>query len=244
MAKNKIKIADWLFDRMYKESLIYVQKTNNSNYISYVKKLDFKGLKKLKEAMINKFIRHMHKGRIIFTDKLSSLIKTKLHNELIKDINTGKFESKYNYNSKSALQLSADYASMLLKQAYDEEKNEPVVLKTLNNYIKKAELFYKIKLPKISIILTMKVSSKNPTGVGGVYRYNTKTKEDSILINRKFFNDKNIKQCLSDTVPHEVAHFVTQHIYGNVSSHGIEWKSVMIKCFGIKNPMSRHQMYY
>ncbi|MFV1983902.1 MAG: SprT-like domain-containing protein [Thiohalomonadales bacterium] len=46
----------------------------------------------------------------------------------------------------------------------------------------------------------------------------------------KYYDDS-----LSDTIPHEVAHYISDELYGlrNIRPHGAEWKSVML-LFGVK----------
>ena len=51
-------------------------------------------------------------------------------------------------------------------------------------------------------------------------------KPELISINPDYFKNHYDEQ-LNVTVPHEVAHYVTHHVFGNVQSHGREWASVM-----------------
>lgn len=47
--------------------------------------------------------------------------------------------------------------------------------------------------------------------------------------------EANLEEFLTDTIPHEVAHYITRTIWGRaVKSHGKEWQSVMTDCFKIE----------
>ncbi len=51
-------------------------------------------------------------------------------------------------------------------------------------------------------------------------------KPESLNINPDYFK-KYYDEQLNVTVPHEVAHYVVHHVFGNVQTHGREWASVM-----------------
>ena len=51
-------------------------------------------------------------------------------------------------------------------------------------------------------------------------------KPELISINPDYFKNHYDEQ-LNVTVPHEVAHYVTHHVFGNVQAHGWQWASVM-----------------
>ena len=51
-------------------------------------------------------------------------------------------------------------------------------------------------------------------------------KPEMLVINPDYFKNHYDEQ-LNVTVPHEVAHYVTEHVFGKVKHHGWEWKSVM-----------------
>jgi len=47
---------------------------------------------------------------------------------------------------------------------------------------------------------------------------------------------RHMEDFLGETVPHEVAHFVTRHLYKgrrNLKPHGPEWRRVMVECYGL-----------
>ena len=53
-----------------------------------------------------------------------------------------------------------------------------------------------------------------------------------IQLNPHFF-EENKEEMLHQTVPHEVAHLITDKVYGDKKPHGPEWKSVM-RLFGLE----------
>ena len=44
---------------------------------------------------------------------------------------------------------------------------------------------------------------------------------------------ENVEHYISQTVPHEVAHYIVRSVFGRVQSHGAEWQGVMTKIFGL-----------
>ncbi len=69
--------------------------------------------------------------------------------------------------------------------------------------------------------------------VAGYYRPpNVWGKPEGLTINPDYFA-KHYDEQLNVTVPHEVAHYVTQQVFGDVQSHGREWASVM-RLIGLK----------
>ena len=60
----------------------------------------------------------------------------------------------------------------------------------------------------------------------------------TLRFNPKLF-EKNEENFLKYTVPHELAHYITRLLYGNVKPHGKEWKNVM-NLFGIEDPLRCH----
>lgn len=57
---------------------------------------------------------------------------------------------------------------------------------------------------------------------------------------------ENLANYMRETIPHEVAHYVTRSVYGHtyrgkrVTAHGPEWKSVMVRVYGLP-PTRCHQ---
>ena len=51
--------------------------------------------------------------------------------------------------------------------------------------------------------------------------------------------EENTEDFLHFTVPHEVAHYISRKLFGSISPHGKEWKTIM-KLFGIEKPLRCH----
>jgi len=62
----------------------------------------------------------------------------------------------------------------------------------------------------------------------GIYRWNPVNGFCSIRLNNILLKE-NEDVFIEQTVPHELAHHITRVLYGRVSPHGREWKSVMIR---------------
>ena len=64
--------------------------------------------------------------------------------------------------------------------------------------------------------------------IGGYYQPSQAFwgKPELLVINPDYFKNHYDEQ-LNVTVPHEVAHYVTHHVFGNVQAHGWQWASVM-----------------
>lgn len=99
------------------------------------------------------------------------------------------------------------------------------VINQTNYFIKSAAEYYQHALTEIPVLfdLTGKAAGMYRVKAGQrVIRYNP-------FIFAKYFDDN-----FSETIPHEVAHYVTDVLYGlrNIRPHGNEWKSVM-QVFGV-----------
>ncbi len=102
------------------------------------------------------------------------------------------------------------------------------VIKQTHQYIKQAIQLFDIKNTAIEIVFNLKGRS------AGMYRVkrNIFHRKREIRYNPYIFSkyfDDNFKT----TIPHEVAHYVTDIIYGlnNIKPHGKEWKAIM-QAFG------------
>lgn len=53
-----------------------------------------------------------------------------------------------------------------------------------------------------------------------------------------------MQEMLEETIPHEVAHLITQilHGYKKIAPHGAEWRAVMSDCFGITQARRTHDL--
>lgn len=97
---------------------------------------------------------------------------------------------------------------------------QELVIHQTHHYIKSAADYYSRSLDEIPVLFDL--SGK----AAGMYR--VKAGQKVIRYNpyvfAKYFNDN-----VSETIPHEVAHYVTDVLYGlgKIRPHGNEWKSVM-----------------
>lgn len=99
------------------------------------------------------------------------------------------------------------------------------VIDTTNHYIQSASEYYKKSFSSIPVLFDL-------TGrAAGMYR--VKAGQRVIRYNPYVFS-KYFENNLSETVPHEVAHYVTDILHGlrKTRPHGSEWKSVM-QVFGV-----------
>jgi len=99
------------------------------------------------------------------------------------------------------------------------------VIKETNHFIKSAEDYYSRSFSEIPVLfdLTGKAAGMYRVKAGQrVIRYNP-------YVFSKYFDDN-----FSETIPHEVAHYVTDALFGlkKIRPHGREWKSVM-QVFGV-----------
>lgn len=103
-------------------------------------------------------------------------------------------------------------------------QQEQVILET-NQFLKSAGEYYNCEFPHIPVLfdLSGKAAGMYRVKAGQrVIRYNP-------FIFSKYFDDN-----FNETIPHEVAHYVTDVLYGlkKIRPHGSEWKSVM-QVFGV-----------
>lgn len=108
-------------------------------------------------------------------------------------------------------------------QPLDSTQQQLVVDKTLS-YIKKASNLFDIKETSIDISFDLK---GHAAGMYRVRRKILKTQREiryNAFIFSKYFDDN-----LKTTVPHEVAHYISDLAYGlkNIRPHGKEWKTIM-----------------
>lgn len=112
----------------------------------------------------------------------------------------------------------------IIKPINDQQKLE-VVAQT-GHFIRLAELKYDILLPDIPLKFDLTGRASGMYVVRNTARY---FRFNPYLF-AKYFDD-----ALSSTIPHEVAHYVTDVRYGlsKIKPHGIEWQSVMLD-FGVE----------
>lgn len=108
-------------------------------------------------------------------------------------------------------------------QPLSEERRQQVIART-NFYIRQAEILFDIKrkLKNKPVEISFKLKGRT----AGMYRVQQRKREIRYndYIFSKFFEDN-----INVTVPHEVAHYVTDILYGlnRIKPHGEEWKAVM-----------------
>lgn len=96
--------------------------------------------------------------------------------------------------------------------------------------ISMAAAYYKINLPELDLRFNLK-----GTTAAQFCRDTPEQQEGTwfFRINKTLLR-ANLESFLLDTIPHEVAHYVTRFIWGGkVRSHGKEWQSVMSDCFKV-----------
>ena len=103
----------------------------------------------------------------------------------------------------------------------DKTQQDQVVAAT-HTCIQYAEQFLERELPFLPVAFDLKGRA------AGMYR--VRNEQRQIRYNPYIFG-KYFEDNLANTVPHEVAHYVTDMLYGlrNVRPHGTEWQAVMHK---------------
>ena len=100
------------------------------------------------------------------------------------------------------------------------------VVSETERYISIASAFFDRNIPAIPILFDLKGRA------AGMYKSRLGTRQ--IRFNPYLFT-KYFQDNLNDTVPHEVAHYITDVIYGlkRIRPHGEEWQAIM-QLFGIE----------
>lgn len=102
------------------------------------------------------------------------------------------------------------------------------IIKQTEYYIKQATALYNLKYKEVEITFNLKGRSS------GMYR--VKHFRQRFLLHKKreirynpFIFAKYYDDNFATTIPHEVAHFITDIIYGlkNIKPHGQEWQAIM-----------------
>ncbi len=107
------------------------------------------------------------------------------------------------------------------------EQRREVVNKT-HAYIEQAAVLFNIKTKPVEITFNLKGRSSGMYrirhGKGLIFMQQHREIRYNPYIFSKYFEDN-----YTTTIPHEVAHYVTDIIYGlkNIKPHGREWKAVM-----------------
>ena len=116
-------------------------------------------------------------------------------------------------------------AAMEYVTPIDEECRNRVREHT-RHFIRLAETLFDCRLPDLPVRFDLRGKSS------GMYRLRGKAAE--IRYNPWFFA-AHYGDCMANTVPHEVAHYVVDRLFGmkNVRPHGREWQRVMT-AFGVE----------
>lgn len=116
--------------------------------------------------------------------------------------------------------------SSLIIQPLSASQQQKVVAQS-HAYIEQAVALFNIKSKPVDIVFNLKGRAAGMYRVQGKHSFFGQYKREiryNPYIFSKYFDDN-----FNTTIPHEVAHYVSDIIYGlkNIKPHGKEWKSVM-----------------
>ena len=113
----------------------------------------------------------------------------------------------------------------------DQNRQQQVIEHT-RHYIRLARQLFSINMPEIDIRFDLRGRSAGMYRVTGSGHIFSGSKRREIRYNSHIFA-KYFQDNYTTTVPHEVAHYVSDLIYGlkNIRPHGKEWKAIM-QAFG------------
>ncbi|MBL4712339.1 MAG: SprT-like domain-containing protein [Gammaproteobacteria bacterium] len=110
------------------------------------------------------------------------------------------------------------------------ESQQKHVIEQTYNYIAKATDIFGIKNKAVEISFNLKGRCAGMYRIThGIGRHRRDIRYNAFIFS-KFYEDS-----INTTVPHEVAHYVSDMLYGlkNIKPHGKEWQAVM-QAFGVK----------
>ena len=113
--------------------------------------------------------------------------------------------------------------SPAIVQVLNTEQQQQVIDQT-HRYINQAKQLFDIKSPAIEIVFNLKGRSAGMYRVKrNIFHHRREIRYNPYIFSKYF--DDNFKT----TIPHEVAHYVSDIIYGlkNIRPHGKEWKAIM-----------------
>jgi len=107
----------------------------------------------------------------------------------------------------------------------NDTQRETAISQT-HRYIDLATHLFDTAFPKIPIVFDLKGKC------AGMYRIKNR---DRIIRYNPFIFAKYFRENIDGTIPHEVAHYISDYLYGspNIRPHGKEWKHIMHR-FGKK----------
>jgi len=107
-------------------------------------------------------------------------------------------------------------------------KQQQHVIDKTHSYIHEAEQLLDTRLKPVEVVFNLKGRA------AGMYRISAQKKRLFSSAKREiryntFIFSKYFEDNVATTIPHEVAHYITDMIYGlkNIKPHGAEWKSIM-----------------
>jgi SprT protein len=104
---------------------------------------------------------------------------------------------------------------------------QQIVIDETHNYLKQASELFNLKYETIDITFNLKGRC------AGMYRVKSHgrifTRQHREIRYNPYIFSKYFADNYNTTIPHEVAHYVTDRLYGlkNIKPHGKEWKAVM-----------------
>jgi len=113
--------------------------------------------------------------------------------------------------------------SPVIVQPITADQQQQVIEET-RTYIKQAVKLFDLKNANIEIVFNLKGRSAGMYRVKrNIFRHQREIRYNPYIFS-KYFADN-----FKTTIPHEVAHYVSDMIYGlhNIRPHGKEWKSIM-----------------
>jgi len=107
----------------------------------------------------------------------------------------------------------------------NKSKQDDITL-LVDDYIDRANHLFGQNISPINVLFDLKGRA------AGMYKV---TRKQKVIRFNPYHFAKFPEENMNDTIPHEVAHYVTDQIYGlrNIRPHGREWQAVMLK-FGLE----------
>jgi len=103
-------------------------------------------------------------------------------------------------------------------------QNEIIIL--VDDYIDRANHLFEKNFPPIEVVFDLKGRA------AGMYRV---ARNHRVIRFNPYHFAKHHEENMNETIPHEVAHYITDLVYGlrNIRPHGVQWKDLMLK-FGVE----------